>query len=89
MKKLEEILKNYGVNPALTDDSLLTRYILKLSGNDNLEILVFKSDNNEIRFIHDNFPGQRRFFSTNIPYTSIEDFESDLKRMKIEVSIRR
>lgn len=37
----------------------------------------------ETRFIHDNFPMQRRFFNTNIPYTSIEDFTNDMLRMNI------
>lgn len=82
---MEEILNQFEGVQVFNNDSLSTKYILKLSNNDNLEVYVFKSDKNEVRFIHDNFPGQRRFFNTNIPYTSIEDFEMDLKRMKIEL----
>ncbi len=75
-------MKNFNVSQVITD-SLATRHIIKLEGNNTLEVIIFKGEGREIRFIHDNFPGQRRFFSTNIPYTSIEDFESDLNRMKI------
>jgi hypothetical protein len=37
----------------------------------------------ETRFIHDNFPMQRRFFNSNIPYNSINDFIHDMQRMGI------
>lgn len=82
VSNIENILQNFNI--CFTDsNSLLTKYVLQLEDNDTLEVIVFKSDGREIRFIHDNFPAQRRIFSTNIPYTSLEDFESDLKRMKI------
>jgi len=50
---------------------------------------VFDLGHNEIRFIKDNFPMPRRFFNTNIPYTSLEDFESDLRRMNLPIPPRK
>lgn len=81
---LEDILKNYECK-VITDDVLLNKYVFRNSQGDYLEIFQFLSDKREIRFVHDNFPGQRRFFSTNIPYSSVNDFESDLNRMGIEL----
>ncbi len=61
-------------------------YIFHQNGADYLEVYVL--DENNIRYIDDNFPGQRRFFNSNIPIRSIDDFESDLIRMRIKLPER-
>ncbi|WP_286778982.1 MULTISPECIES: hypothetical protein [Sphingobacterium] len=81
---LEEILKNYK-NRVIKDDCLFTKYAFRNAQGDYLDILIFSADKSEVRFIHDNFPFQRKFFATNIPYRNIEDFEADLRRMRIEI----
>ena len=53
-----------------------------------LEVMVC-DENKQYRFIDDNFPFPRRFFNTDIPICSIEDFEADLKRMRIELPKRK
>lgn len=60
-------------------------------GSDYLEMYVLNFDGNEreLRFIHDNFPMQRRSFSTNIPLRNIEDFEAMFERMKIPLPIKK
>lgn len=50
---------------------------------------IHKIGKNDLRFVHDNFPGNRRFFSTNIPYQNIEQFEADLVRMNIPIPKRK
>jgi len=60
-------------------------------GSDYLEIFVldFDENGNELRILHDNFPNQRRFFSTNIPFIDINDFERMFERMKIKLPKRK
>lgn len=58
-------------------------YVFSNAKGDFMELFVIDG-RNEYRFVIDNFPRQRKFYSTNIPYRSIEDFEYDLERMGIE-----
>lgn len=52
------------------------------NGSDFMELIVF---NNKYKFIIDNYPRQRKFFDTDIPYRNMQDFESDLERMDIKL----
>ncbi len=80
---MEEILSNYKGVEKSKDSVTGTRFIASNEKGHYLEIIFFGG--NEIRYIHDNFPFQRRIFSTNIPYKSIDDFESDMNRMNIPI----
>lgn len=57
------------------------------NGSDYLElyVLTFDRNENEIRIIVDNYPHQRRFYSTNIPFRNLEDFENMFKRIKVDL----
>lgn len=81
---LNDILKNYAVR-RVDDDPSLKKYMISDGHSEYLEIYIYVNYDREVRFVHDNFPGQRKFFTTNIPYTSIEDFETDLRRMGIKI----
>lgn len=66
------------------------RYVFKnkKSGGDYLEIILY--DNfKEWYFLLDNFPFPRKSFRHNLPYYSREEFEADLKRMKIDIPQRK
>lgn len=65
------------------------RYVFSNNQGDYLEVIAYGERLEEVRFIHDNFPMKRRAFSTNIPYANLDEFEVDLKRMKIEIPKRK
>lgn len=64
-------------------------YVFSNAKGDFMEVYVIDARSREWRFVIDNYPRQRKFFMTNLPYRSIEDFEHDLKRMGIEIPIRK
>lgn len=64
----------------------------KKTGSDYLEVYASHDDNefsNEIRFLVDNFPAQRRSYHTNIPFRNVDDFEETLKKINVEIPNRR
>ncbi len=63
-------------------------YVFKNAKGDFMEVFIIDG-RNEWRFVIDNYPRQRKFFSTNLPYRNIEDFEHDLIRMGIEPLIKK
>ncbi|MEX1120890.1 MAG: hypothetical protein WED82_02065 [Balneolales bacterium] len=58
-------------------------FITDQTGNQVDEIYLFQ--NNEFRFCIDNYPCQRKFYVTNMPYKTYEDFSADLERIGIEL----
>ena len=81
--KITEILKLYkisGVHEVPTGHC----YVFSNIKGNYLEIIVF-GGGNEVRYIDDNYPLPRKIFSSNIPVMTIEEFESDLIRMGIEI----
>ena len=70
-------------------DTALGKSFVVLDKNGISYLELFELGENQIRFVHDNFPMSRRFFNTNIPYTSLEDFESDLRRMNLPIPPRK
>lgn len=60
-------------------------YVFSNKKGDFMEVYVIQTDRDlQWRFVIDNYPRQRKFYSTNLPYRSIDDFEYDLERMGIE-----
>ena len=84
---IKTILDQYE-NSGVQEDGIYTKYNFSNKKGDYLEIIVF-DDGKQLRFIDDNYPLPRRFFNTDLPYSSLEDFENDLKRMKIEIPKRK
>lgn len=62
-------------------------YIFTDKGSDYLKVLI-TNENKTLIFVDDNFPAPRRAFSSDIPITSISEFENDLKRMNIKIPKR-
>lgn len=85
--RIIKILEQYE-NSRVKKDPLGVCYCFANAHCDYLELYVWE-DGKELRFIDDNFPLPRRCFSTNVPVLTIEDFENDLKRMKIEIPKRK
>lgn len=52
-------------------------------GNDFFEVYILSD--HDYRFVIDNYPAQRKFYSTNLPYRDINDFESDMARIGIKL----
>lgn len=63
-------------------------YVFSNAKGDFMEVFIINGIN-EWRFVIDNYPRQRKFFSTNLPYRNIEDFEYDLTRIGIEPLIKK
>lgn len=82
--KLPELYEGVRIGNAITG----VCYIFSNAKGDFMEVFVIDS-RTEWRFVIDNYPRQRKIFSTNLPYRSIEDFERDLIRMGIEIPIRK
>ena len=64
------------------------KLVLRNEKGDYAEVMLF-AENREWRFMLDNFPFQRKFFASNIPINTIEEFESDLNRMGIPLPKRK
>lgn len=56
---------------------------------DFMEVYVINARTQQWRFVIDNYPRQRKFFATDLPYRTVEDFEHDLVRMGIEPLIKK
>lgn len=63
-------------------------YVFSNAKGDFMEVFVIDG-RADWRFVIDNYPHQRKFYSTNLPYRNIEDFEHDLERMGIEKPTRK
>ncbi len=63
-------------------------YIFSNQKGDFMELFILHNQT-QWKFIIDNFPRQRKYYSTNIPYRTVEDFEHDLVRMGIEPLIKK
>lgn len=79
-----------GVRKGKTVGMYQACYVFSSVKGDYLEVYAGggKEFRNEIRILVDNFPAQRRSYSTNIPFRTIDDFEEILKRIKVEVPKR-
>jgi hypothetical protein len=58
-------------------------YIFSNIKGDFMELFIINGQT-QWNFVIDNFPRQRKYYSTNLPYRNIEDFEHDLDRIGIE-----
>jgi hypothetical protein len=88
--KHENLIEYYEDVRTMTRSVIGTGYIFssREKGGDFMELIVI--DNmNEYRFVIDNYPGQRKIYSTNIPYRSFEEFENDLERMRIKEFVKK
>lgn len=60
-------------------------YVFSNEKGDFMEVYVIQTDKDlQWRFVVDNYPRQRKFYSTNLPYRTIEEFEYDIDRIGIE-----
>lgn len=83
-ERLPELYKNCRKGSAVFSADCV--YIFSSDSCDYLELYILAEGN--YHFIDDNFPAPRRFFNSNIPINNIEEFESDLKRMRIKIPER-
>ncbi len=60
-------------------------YIFQNIKGDYLELYVFEND---LRYLLDNFPCQRKSWRSDIPPRTFLEFESDMERMEIEIPER-
>lgn len=69
------------------EKALYTSFMFRNETGDYLELMAY-DEHKTYTIIEDNFPFPRRSFTSNVPIESLEDFESDLKRMRIEIPKR-
>jgi len=65
-------------------------YVVFSEKGDSAQIACFEHEGSptEWRFFIDNFPGQKKYYQTNLPYPDVETFISDMKRIGIELKLK-
>jgi|ERR1035437_1883190 hypothetical protein len=95
-RKIDNYLIEYNKPEIIVDLNLIlnTYNGLRKTKNDNGliffngscdEFEIYFLGEREYRIIVDNFPFPRRFYDTSIPWRNLEEFENDLKRMKLKI----
>lgn len=66
-------------------------YVVSSEKGDTAQIICVKHEGSftEWRFFIDNYPGPKKYYQTNLPYPDIETFESDMKRIGLELKRRQ
>lgn len=82
IEQLKEVFTN--VRTAESHDNT-TRYIISADKGDISEIFFFNKHSHEIRIFIDNFPGQKKEFSTNIPFETFKEFQDKLLSLGLEL----
>lgn len=82
----KEIIESYNYDRVKEEALGATRYTFRNQQGDYLDITLFDK---AWFFLLDNFPFPKRKFSHDLPCTSLEQFETDLKRMGIPIPERR
>lgn len=79
-KHLEQLYSNLAV----VEDKQFSNYaVLDQIGNQVGQI-VYMGDH-EWRYLLDNFPAEKKFFSSNLPVKTQEQFESDIQRIGLKL----
>ena len=78
--KLDTVFKRQ-VKPG--NPSCDAHYVVKDESGNDIAQVVFMG--NELNIEVDNFPGQKQYYSTNLPVTSNIQFASELKRVGIDI----
>lgn len=85
-RELTTIFK--GVREAIDSKEKYPHYIFSNEiGSDYMDLYVVDG-HRELRFTIDNFPCQRKFYSTNIPLLNIDDFIRLLQQMNVYIPER-
>lgn len=72
-------LEKYYCNLTVIEDDQSSNYaVLDKVGNQVGQILYM--GNHEWRYLVDNFPARKKFFSNNLPVLNKEQFEADVQR---------
>ena len=78
-------LEEYYSNVKPVEDNHFTSYmVLNKIGNEVGQI-VYMGDH-EWRYLVDNFPAQKKYYSNNLPVLYKEQFESDIQRIGLELT---
>lgn len=76
--KFPEIYKECEVS----DDIFGIKYCFQGEKNpDYMEVVVSNSKPITYMYYIDNFPGQKKYFKSSVPYLILSDFERDVERM--------
>lgn len=67
-------------------DIITQTYFLYQNGKDVLSIHWL--GDNEWRFVIDNFPHERKYYTTNFPITTTERFIQEMKHIGIDVELK-
>ncbi len=79
-KHLEQLYSNLAV----VEDKQFSNYaVLDQIGNQVGQI-VYMGDH-EWRYLLDNFPAEKKFYSSNLPVKTQEQFESDIQRIGLKL----
>lgn len=65
------------------EDHLAVKFIVKdpKTGSQTGDIIFYKKDEREIRVFIDNFPGQKKFYQTNMPFKDYKEFFNKMSQI--------
>jgi hypothetical protein len=82
-EKLPELFSNITLQKV---EDFETRYIINAERGFFGDIVIMKGQSgvkNEWRFFLDNYPGQKKYYATNLPFRTVGDFISDMQRLGV------
>jgi hypothetical protein len=79
---LPELFSNIKANES---DAILVRFSVYGVGGYKGDISYFKETPSDIRIYIDNYPGQKKFYATNIPFESKAEFVSKIKYLGLDL----
>lgn len=78
-------LEEYYSNVKPVEDNHFTSYVVLNKIGNEVGQIVYMGDH-EWRYLVDNFPAQKKYYSNNLPVLDKEQFESDIQRIGLELT---
>lgn len=77
-------LEQYYSNVGVVEDKKFSSYVVLDQVGNEVGQIVYMGDH-EWRYLVDNFPAEKQFYSSNLPVKTKEQFESDIQRIGLKL----
>lgn len=77
-------LEQHYSNVKPVEDNRYTTYVLLNEIGNEMGQIVYMGDH-EWRYLVDNFPAQKKYYSNNLPVLNKDHFESDIQRIGLKL----
>lgn len=77
-------LEQYYSNVGVVEDKQFSSYVVLDQVGNEVGQIVYMGDH-EWRYLVDNFPAEKKFYSSNLPVKTKEQFESDIQRIGLKL----